>query len=251
MWIYNYEFSTNDTKVIVCNELAVRFGKTIDICCFSTKNTLNELSLDRLAFFDSETILEQLKGHPGSRIYNFEFIVTVMNSDLMTPKSRLQVLEYFICRYSYDVVELLIKETIQPINFIEYLSCHVFTPLTDRFGGVPEKIVLEFVDSVNDPLICLMILGLNFPPEAKNIIQRKILNLNKVYRIDLKVGSKLCQFVGRPMHFKQILKELNNPKLNNVFCIYSTDLKRDYSKVVESLPVVIVDEDFTFTLSSH
>jgi hypothetical protein len=122
--------------------------------------------------------------------------------------------------------------------------------LTDRFGGVPEKIVLEFVDSVNDPLICLMILGSNFPPESKNIIQRKRLNLNWVYRFDLKVGSKLCQFVGRTIHFKQILKELNDPKLNEAFNLDSNDLTKDYS-AIEPLPVIIVDNDYTFTPNSH
>jgi hypothetical protein len=53
------------------------------------------------------------------------------------------------------------------------------------------------------------------------------------------------------MHFKQILKDLNNPKLNNVFGLDSKDLNHDYSKVVESLPVVIVDNDYTFTPHSH
>jgi hypothetical protein len=188
---------------------------------------------------------------PKSRICDFELIVTVMNSDLISPKLRFKILEYYINDCMYDVVELLIKETIQPINFIDYFSCHVSTPLTDCFGRVPEKLVLEFVDSVNDPLICLMILGSNFPPESKNIIQRKRLNLNKVYRIDLKVGSKLCQFVGRTMHFKQILKELNNPKLNNVFGLDSKDLNHDYSSIDETVAVIIVDKDYTFTLNSN
>jgi hypothetical protein len=237
-------------RAIICNELAVRFGSTIDTCYLSTRNSLNELSLDRLAFFDSETILEELKGHPASQIYNFEFIVMVMNSDLITPKLRLQVLEYYIYSYSYDVVELLIKETIQPINFIVYFGWHDFTPLTDCFGRVPEKLVLEFVDSVNDPLICLMILGSNFPPEAKQLIQRKRLNLNKVYIFKIPL-SKFGQFVGRTMHFKQILKELNDPKFNEAFRFNSNDLNHDYSTIDESLPVVIVDNDYTFTPHSH
>jgi hypothetical protein len=249
---YNHRFSSNFTRAIICNELAARFGNTIDTCYFSTRNSLNELSLDRLASFYSEKILEQLKRYdPKSRICDFELIVTVMNSDLISPKLRFKILEYYINDCMYDVVELLIKETIQPINFIDYFSCHVSTPLTDCFGRVPEKLVLEFVDSVNDPLICLMILGSNFPPESKNIIQRKRLNLNKVYRIDLKVGFKLCQFVGRTMHFKQILKELNNPKLNNVFGLDSKDLNHDYSSIDETIPIVIVDKDYTFTLNSN
>jgi hypothetical protein len=249
---YNHRFSSNFTRAIICNELAARFGNTIDTCYFSTRNSLNELSLDRLASFYSEKILEQLKRYdPKSRICDFELIVTVMNSDLISPKLRFKILEYYINDCMYDVVELLIKETIQPINFIDYFSCHVSTPLTDCFGRVPEKLVLEFVDSVNDPLICLMILGSNFPPESKNIIQRKRLNLNKVYRIDLKVGFKLCQFVGRTMHFKQILKELNNPKLNNVFGLDSKDLNHDYSSIDETVAVIIVDKDYTFTLNSN
>jgi hypothetical protein len=249
---YNHRFSYNFTQAIICNELAVRFGKTIDMCYFSTRNSLNELSLERLTSFHSGKILEQLKRYdPKSRICDFELIVTVMNSDLISPKLRFKILEYYINDCMYDVVELLIKETIQPINFIDYFSCHVSTPLTDCFGRVPEKLVLEFVDSVNDPLICLMILGSNFPPESKNIIQRKRLNLNKVYRIDLKVGFKLCQFVGRTMHFKQILKELNNPKLNNVFGLDSKDLNHDYSSIDETVAVIIVDKDYTFTLNSN
>jgi hypothetical protein len=251
MRTYNHPFSSESTLAIVCNELAVRFGNTIDMCYFSTRNTLNELSLDRLASFDSETIFKKLKRNPQDRIYDFEFIVTVMNSDLIGPKSRLEILKYFIYDYSYDVVELLIKETIQPINFIDDLSCHVFTPLTNFFYRVPNKIALEFVNSVNDPLICLMILKSNFPPESKHIIQKKKLNLNKIYRIDLKVGSQLSQFVGITMYFKQILKELNDPKLNNDFGLNSTDLKRDYSTIDESLPVIIVDKDYTFTLNSR
>jgi hypothetical protein len=251
---YNFHiFYSNTNIALVCNELAVRFGKTIDMCYFSTRNSLNELSLDRLASFHSETIIEQLKllSHSKSRIYDVEFIVTVMNSDLITPKLRFKILKYFIYKSSYDVVELLIKEANQPINFIDYFSCEVFAPLTDCFGRVPEKIILEFVDSINDPLICLMILGSNFPPDSKHIVQKKNLNLNWVYRIDLKLGYKLCQFVGRTMHFKQILKELNDPKLNEAFNLDSNDLNHDYSTINESLPVIIVDKYYTFTLNSH
>jgi hypothetical protein len=252
MRAYNDNYQSNYVRAIICNELSARFGKTIDTCYFSTRNSLNELSLDRVASFDSETIINQLKlySHSKSRICDFKLIVTVMNSDLITPKLRLHVLQYYIYGYNYDVFELLVKETIQPINFIQYLSCHAFTPLTDCFGRVSAMIVLEFVDSVNDPLICLMILGSNFPPESKNIIQRKRLNLNWVYRFDLKVGSKLCQFVGRTIHFKQILKELNDPKLNEAFNLDSNDLTKDYS-AIESLPVIIVDNDYTFTPNSH
>jgi hypothetical protein len=124
--------------------------------------------------------------------------------------------------------------------------------LTDCFGRVPDKIILEFVDSINDPLIiCLMVLGLNFIPESKHIVQKKNLILNKVYRIDLKLDFKMCQFAGRTMHFKQILKELNMPKLYEAFNLISTDLNHDYSTIDESLPVVIVDEYYTFTLNSH
>jgi hypothetical protein len=249
---YNFDvFYSNTNRAIICNELSVRFGKTIDTCYFSTRNSLNELSLGRLYSFDSKTIIEQLNDYPIRRIYDFELVVTVMNSDLISPKLRLQILADFINGDKYDVVELLIKETIQPINFIDYFSCDAFTPLTDCFGRVPEKIVLEFVDSISDPLICLMILGSNFPPEAKNIIHQKYLSLNKVYRIDLKLGYKLCQFVGRTMHFKQILNELNDSELNEAFRFNSTDLNHDYSTMDESLPVIIVDKDYTFTLNSH
>jgi hypothetical protein len=253
MKAYNFHiFYSNTNRTIICNELAERFGKTIDTCCFSTRISLNELSLDRLASFDSETIFKQLKlySYSDSRIYDFELVVTVINSDLITPKLLFKILKHFIYKSSYDVVELLIKEANQPINFIDYFSCHVSTPLTDYFGRVPEKIFLEFVDSVNDPLICLMILS-NFHLEAKNIIQKKRLNLNKVYRIDLKLGFKVCLFVGRTMHFKQMLKELIDPKMNNVFGLDSKDLNHDYSSIDESLPVIIVDKDYTFTLNSH
>jgi hypothetical protein len=240
-------------RSIICTELSVRFGKTIDTCYFSTRNSLNELSLDRVASFDSKAIFKQLKKHPNSRIYDFELIVTVMNSDLITPKLRLHVLQYYIYGYNYDVFELLVKETIQPINFIEYCDCYIDIPFTifSYPYQYPLKIVLEFVDSVDDPLIYLVILDSKFPPEANHIIQRKILNLNKVYRIDLKLGYKLCQFVGRTMHFKQILKELNDPELNEAFNLDSDDINHDYSTIDESLPVVIVDEYYTFTLNSH
>jgi hypothetical protein len=252
MWAYNSDTSYIN-RSIICTELSVRFGKTIDTCYFSTRNSLNELSLDRVASFDSKAIFKQLKKHPNSRIYDFELIVTVMNSDLITPKLRLHVLQYYIYGYNYDVFELLVKETIQPINFIEYCDCYIDIPFTifSYPYQYPLKIVLEFVDSVDDPLIYLVILDSKFPPEANHIIQRKILNLNKVYRIDLKLGYKLCQFVGRTMHFKQILKELNDSELNEAFNLDANDLNHDYSTINESLPVIIVDKYYTFTLNSH
>jgi hypothetical protein len=61
----------------------------------------------------------------------------------------------------------------------------------------------------------------------------------------------VCLFVGRTMHFKQMLKELIDPKMNNVFGLDSKDLNHDYSSIDESLPVIIVDKDYTFTLNSH
>jgi hypothetical protein len=249
----NHRFSSNFTRAMVCDELAVRFGNTIDMCYFSTRNSLNELSLDRLASFDSEAILKQLTRYPVNQIYDFELIVTVMNSDLITPKLRFKILKYFIYKSSYDVVMLLIKETIQPINFIEYLDNNAITQsLTNFIGQVPLKIILEYVDSINDPLICLMSLGSSrFPPEAKNIIHQKDLNLNKIYRIDLELGYELTQFAGRTMHFKQILKELNDSELNEAFNLDANDLNHDYSTINESLPVIIVDEYYTFTLNSH
>jgi hypothetical protein len=250
---YNFHiFFSYINRAIICNELSVRFGKTIDGCYFSTRNSLNELSLYRLASFDSETIIEQLKlySHSKSRIYDVQFIVTVINSDLITPKLRLQILAYFTNGDKYDVVELLIKETIHPINFINYFSCHVFTPLTACFDRAPEETVLEFVDSVNDPLICLMILDSKFSLEAKRTIQQKDLDLNRIYRFKIRL-SKFDQFVGRTMHFKQILKELNDPKFNEAFRFNSNDLNHDYSTIDESLPVIIVDNDYTFTPNSQ
>jgi hypothetical protein len=109
---YNFHiFYSNTNRAIICNELSVRFGKTIDTCYFSTRNSLNQLSMDRLASFDSETIFKQLTRYPKIRIYDLELIVTVMNSGLITPKLRLQIFRYYIYRYSYEVVELLVKET--------------------------------------------------------------------------------------------------------------------------------------------
>jgi hypothetical protein len=248
MRAYNDPFTSTTNRAIICNELSVRFGKTIDTCYFSTRNSLNELSMDRLASFDSETIIEQLKRYPDCRFYDFELIVTVMNSDLITPKVRIEILKHYFYVYrSYDVVELLIKETNQPIKYIEY------RPLTNFIGHLPEKIFLEFVNSINDPLICLIILEdcSFYFRRAKRIVQKKDLNLNKVYIIDLILSYKLRQFVGRTMHFKQILKELNDPKLNEAFNLDSNDLTKDYSAMDESLPIVIVDEYFTFTLNSH
>jgi hypothetical protein len=243
-----HAFYSNANRAIICNELSVRFGKTIDTCYFSTRNSLNELSLDGVASFDSETIFKQLKQHPIRGIYDLEFIVIVMNSDFIGPKLRIEILKHYFYVYCcYDVVELLIKETNQPIKYIEY------HPLTNFIGQLPEKIFLEFVDSINDPLICLIILEdcTFYFRGAKHIVQKKNLNLNKVYIIDLKLSYNLCQFVDRTMHFKQILKELNDSKFNEAFNLNSTDLNHDYSTIDESLPVVLVDEDFTFTLNSH
>jgi hypothetical protein len=111
MRAYNDPFTSTTNRAIICNELSVRFGKTIDTCYFSTRNSLNQLSMDRLASFDSETIFKQLTRYPKIRIYDLELIVTVMNSGLITPKLRLQIFRYYIYRYSYEVVELLVKET--------------------------------------------------------------------------------------------------------------------------------------------
>jgi hypothetical protein len=249
MRAHNDLFTSNINRAIICTELSVRFGKTIDTCYFSTRNSLNELSLDRLASFDSETILKQLKlySYSDSRIYDFELVVTVINSDLITPKLRIEILKHYFYVYRcYDVVELLIKETNQPIKYIEY------RPLTNFIGQLPEKIFLEFVNSINDPFICLIILEdcSFYFRRAKHIVQKKDLNLNKVYIIDLILNYNLRQFVGRTMHFKQILKELNDPKLNEAFNLDSNDLTKDYS-AIESLPVIIVDNDYTFTPNSH
>jgi hypothetical protein len=248
MRAYKYDiFYSNANRAIICNELSVRFGITIDMCYFSTRNSLNELSLDRLAFFDSETIFKQLTRYPKIRIYDLEFIVTVMNSDLIGPKLRFKVLIYFVnmC-ISNRVVELLVKETIQPLNFIEFEN----ESLTNFICQVPKNIFLEFVDSVNDPLICIMILDSKFSLEAKRTIQQKDLDLNRIYRFKIRL-SKFGQFVGRTMHFKQIIKELNEPKLYEAFNFDSTDLNHDYTTIDESLPVVIVDKDYTFKLNSY
>jgi hypothetical protein len=77
------------------------------------------------------------------------------------------------------------------------------------------------------------------------------MDLNKIYKIEIEVKSPINEFKGRTMHFKQILKELNNPKLNEAFNLDSNDLNHDYSTIDESLPLIIVDKDYTFTLNSH
>jgi hypothetical protein len=268
MWAYNnpYPFSSH-LLAIVCNELSVRFGISINTCYFSSRNSLNELSLDRLASFNSETILKQLTRYPVNRIYDFEFLVTLMNSELISPKLRLQILTCFIKCFTndddiYDFVYLLMKETTQPINYIEYdhndnKYLTFLNLIFDNFHNYSsllriEKVILEFANSVNDPLICLMILVSEFSPEASRIVQQKDLDLNKVYRfdydLDMWIGS--CNYAGLTIHFKQILKELDNPKLNEAFNLDSNDLNRNYSRIDKYLPVVSFDKNFTFTLNS-
>jgi hypothetical protein len=252
MRAYSDDIFYSNINTSIFTEVSVRFGKTIDICYVSTRNAFNELFLDRLVSLDSETILEQLKNYPKTRIFDLELMVNVMNSDLIGPKLRLKILTCFLYSYSYGVVELLVKETIQPINFIEYENEYFSGPVYTKIKRqVPKKIFLEFVDSVNDPLICLMILDSNFSPEAKRIIQQKRLNLNRIYIFDLEIEIGACKFVARTMHFKQILKELNYPELNEAFNLDSNDLNHDYSTINDSLPVIIFDKDYIFTPNSN
>jgi hypothetical protein len=262
-----YPFSSH-LLAIVCNELSIRFGISINTCYFSSRNVLNELSMDRVASFDSETILKQLTRYPVNRIYDFEFLVTLMNSELISPKLRLQILTCFIKCFTndddiYDFVYLLMKETTQPINYIEYdhndnKYLTFLNLIFDNFHNYSsllriKKVILEFANSVNDPLICLMILNIKLNPEVNRIVQQKDLDLNKVYRfdydLDMWIGS--CNYAGLTIHFKQILKELDNPKLNEAFNLDSNDLNRNYSRIDKNLPVVSFDKNFTFTLNSR
>jgi hypothetical protein len=117
---------------------------------------------------------------------------------------------------------------------------------------------LEFFYSISDPIICLISLLSGVTPYIQLIheiisekVHKNLMDLNKIYKIEIEVKSSINEFNGRTMHFKQILKGLNTPKLNNVFGLTSTDLNQDYSTIDESLPVVIVDEYFTFTLNSY
>ena len=77
------------------------------------------------------------------------------------------------------------------------------------------------------------------------------MDLKKIYKIEIEVKSSINEFNGRTMHFKQILKGLNTPKLNNVFGLTSTDLNQDYATIDESLPIIIFDKDYTFTPNSQ
>jgi hypothetical protein len=258
MRAHNDLFTSNINREIICNEIVVRFGNTIETCYFSTRNSLNELSLDRLASFDSETIIEQLKlySHSKSRICDFELIVAVMNSDLITPKLRLQVLEYFIHRYSYDIFELLTKESTRPMLY--FLSPPDGTSIHRAIYPLSWIMFLEFLHSISDPIICLISLLSGVIPDSQLIheiisekVHKNLMDLNKIYNIEIELKSPINEFNGRTMHFKQILKELNNPKLNDAFRFNSTDLNHDYSTIDESLPIVIFDKDYMFTLNSH
>jgi hypothetical protein len=70
--------------------------------------------------------------------------------------------------------------------------------------------------------------------------------LNKIYRFDKEIIYFSKEFIGRTIHFKQILKEMNNSQLQEYFGIDSSELEEDYSLVDDSLPVIVVDENFTF-----
>jgi hypothetical protein len=212
--------------------------------------------LDGLASFDSEAILKQLTRYPVNQIYDFELIVTVMNSDLITPKLRFKILKYFIHRYSYDIFELLTKESTRPMLYL--LSPPDGTSIHRAIYPLSWIMFLEFLHSISDPIICLISLlsGVILDGQIIHVaiiekVHKNLMNLNKIYNIEIELKSPINEFNGRTMHFKQILKELNNPKLNNVFGLNSTDLNHDYTTIDESLPVIIVDKDYMFTLNSH
>jgi hypothetical protein len=234
-------------KSFACSELEKRFGVTMEFCYLLTRSVLNDLSLDLLRSFDGDSILQQLKMFSSSSMmYNTEVLVTVMNSNLISPYHRYKFLVYNLTGdQGFENYEF-IKEVVEPINFMGQDDTND-KPLTVHIANCCKEIQLPFFECIDDPLILIIMLKYTNFPELGSIIQEKNLDLNNIYKFKLDFYG----FIGRTMHFKQILKELNDLELNEVFNLDANDLNNDHSTIDESLPIVIFDKNYTLTLNSH
>jgi hypothetical protein len=226
------------SKKFACMKLKERFGIELDECQVFTRTSLS-------IFPDRPVILEDLIFPASCSICDFDKIPISINSKLLSPAIRRQAfLDLHTREYNMFVVEQMIKESTEPISFFVLHSDKLRPlPLSRLLASNDFNIAVEFAASSSDPLIWLLLVkSYNF----YHVKTFSSLDLNKIYRFDKEIIYFSKEFIGRTIHFKQILKEMNNSQLQEYFGIDSSELEEDYSLVDDSLPVIVVDENFTF-----
>jgi hypothetical protein len=248
------------SKVTACSNLLQRFEKSPPICHFVTRNTKNQVSLDILLEPQNSihilNYFEFITFNYNLNIYDYELFLILFDSPYVSEMERSNRLTFFVQFNEFSLFEILIKESKRP--FFYFLSPPDGTSIHRALFPQSWNMFLEFLYSISDPIICLISLLSGVIPDSQLIheiisvkIHKNLMDLNKIYKIEIEVKSSINEFNGRTMHFKQILKELNTPKLSNVFGLTSTDLNQDYATIDESLPIVIFDKDYTFTPNSQ
>lgn len=225
----------SDAKKIACEKLQERFGKKLDECHALTRNTLS-------VFPDRPHMKDDLNFAYSSSICDFDSIPALINSNILTPNDRRDILLKLHLRWNYLVAAKMIKESTEPISFFS-ISDDKLKPISENFFTNQLEIVLELILSASDPLICLLI----YRRYSYRISISMNLDMNKVYRFDKEIIDFPKEFVGRTVHFKQIVKEMKKPRyLKKLFSRDLNDFEGDYSVIDESLPVIVVDENFCF-----
>jgi hypothetical protein len=248
-WDYNHR-SNNFLKIELKYALCVKNPEYHPDCDVILRRIIADIPFDHdnSEYLSNpamiELILSCFKYFDGrSNLYQIDLYSSCINSPLLPIRSRANSVRNLSYRSSRVFFETVAKENMQPFNIFCVLEPVVgmtdnifeiaFAAYTDSFASV----FFEMLHS-NDPIM-LLFCGENLLKSARKFIVDQF-DLNKTYIFDLRPHwSYTARFFGRTIHFKQMIKELEDPELQMVF---SSDPSEFEGEFVSSEPAISVHE---------
>jgi hypothetical protein len=229
----NFSF---DSMYSICE----RYPDSTPDCALILKRVIRDMPLESPNEVsepsDIEGIISLFKYFEGrSNLYQIDLFSQCINSPHLTVERRsfhLRLIQYHLNTLFFDVS---LKENPRPFNMfsIDPYS-HTLFPVYS-FAKVNHDIMSTFFDQLNsrDPIVLLFMFSANSLLAIKQYILSNF-DLNRTYRFDfggLELVSpyNIMPLAGRTLHFKQIIKELREPKLLKIFSSNPREFDNDFA----------------------
>jgi hypothetical protein len=256
--VSRYEFTDFARKGFVIDSrysLCVRYSDSRPDRELILKKVINELPLEDTSAMETSLILtdpSNIKAvllhfsvsYSFSNLYQAELFSICINSPHISVETRSN---YFVHSFDSRFIfwDMTLKENPRPFNMFKvfpYTDTFVSLNIIHRADHVTLSIFFELLNS-KDPI------GLLFMLSRKCLIASRLnildkFDLNKSYHFGMairKYDINFNRFIGRTLHFKQIIKELNDPELKNVFSSNPHEFDGEF---LPSGSVILIDSNF-------
>jgi hypothetical protein len=231
--------------------LCVRYPDSSPDCKLILKKIMTELPLEDTSAMEASLILTDPRNieavlnhfkwfHSFSNLYQAELFSLCINSLHLSVERRSYDLICFGSNFIF--LDISLKENPRPFNMFRvfpYTNSFVILTIIHRADHVTLSKFFELLNS-KDPIVLIFMLSRQCLIASRlNILDK--FDLNKSYHFGMairKYDINFNRFIGRTLHFKQIIKELNDPELQNVFSSNPHEFDGEF---LPSEPVISID----------